>query len=129
MAITRQTEKPGKVVTGISASGVTAEKFVGFDGEICGAGLKARGASRDDYDSNTGMYPLALDGEVFVTAGDQTTPITNGLAVASDASGCAIAAAATKVVNGWAVVPSGVTIVAGQKVLIQLGGGYVVAGS
>ncbi len=85
-----------------AAANLTASRFVGFDGNACGANAKALGVVLADTDSGN-MAPLAISGIVLVKSGGA---VSVGGAVTSDATGRAVAAAALA-----ATVASGATSV------------------
>ncbi len=99
-----------------AAADLVKHRFIGFDGNLCGANAKARGVSAADTKSGQ-MCPINISGEVLVESGGA---ITAGAALASDASGKAVAATAFSV-----TVPAGATAVtstAAQPDLVEAGG-------
>lgn len=100
----------------LAAADLVKHRFIGFDGNLCGANAKARGVSAAD--TKTGqMCPINIAGEVLVESGGA---ITAGAALAADANGKAVAAAAFS-----ATVPAGATPVtsdAAQPNLAEAGG-------
>lgn len=99
-----------------AAADLAKHRFIGFDGNLCGADAKARGVSAADTKSGQ-MCPINIAGEVLVESGGA---ITQGAAIASDALGRAIAATAFSV-----TVPAGATAVtsdAAQPNLTEAGG-------
>ena len=75
------------------------QRFVGFDGNICGAGAKALGVS--DVEIEAGQYaPVGIIGIFLVEAGGT---ITVGQAITSDEEGKAVAVTSTEVCNGYAL--------------------------
>ena len=85
--MTERLYKPLLIDTLKAAVNIEKQRFIGFDGNYCGANAKAYGVS--DVEIEAGQYaPVALFGILLVqTAG----AITAGTRVASDASGCAVA--------------------------------------
>ncbi len=99
-----------------AAADLVKHRFIGFDGNLCGANAKARGVSAADTKIGQ-MCPINIAGEVLVESGGA---ITAGAALASDASGKAVAATAFSV-----TVPAGATAVtsaAAQPDLTEAGG-------
>lgn len=82
------TYKPGVISNVTAAEDVTAKKFINFDGNLCGEGLKARGVSRFDADEDEEIT-LIQTGEAVVTSGGA---IPKGKPVASDSEGRAVLA-------------------------------------
>lgn len=100
----------------LAAADLTQRRFIGFDGNHCGANAKARGVS--EADTKTGqMCPINIAGEVLVESGGA---FNAGDPIASDANGKAVAATAFSV-----SVPAGavaVTSDAAQPNLVEAGG-------
>ncbi|MDF0606634.1 DUF2190 family protein [Neisseriaceae bacterium TC5R-5] len=97
----------------VAASDLTAQRFVGFDGQPCAAGAKALGV----VEVNTGqdqMAPANVLGVMLIEAGG---PIAAGAEVQSDASGKAIPKA-SGAINGIAWDAAGV---AGELIRIVRG--------
>lgn len=96
-----------------AAVDLVKQRFIGFDGNLCGAGAKSPGVI--DSDTAAGkMAPFALNGVLIVEAGGTVTAEGK---VESDASGRAVDIT-TGEANGWAL--TGATA-AGQFVLIARG--------
>lgn len=90
--------KPLLIDTVKAAVNIDKQRFIGFDGNYCGANVKAYGVS--DVEIEAGQYaPVALFGILLVKTGGA---ITAGTRVASDASGCVIAYT-TGEANGYAL--------------------------
>ena len=104
----------------IAAAELTRRRFVGFNGNVCAAGVKALGVVEADTE-NGGVAPANVLGVILVEAG---AAIAAGAEVQSDASGKAIelevdggvtpetaplcvAAGATALVAGTAVFKGG----------------------
>ncbi len=85
-----------------AAADLVKHRFIGFDGNLCGANAKARGVSAADTKSGQ-ICPINIAGEVLVESGGA---ITAGVPVASDANGKAVSVAGQpnlEAVNGYAV--------------------------
>ena len=85
-----------------AAADLVKHRFIGFDGNLCGANAKARGVSATDTKSGQ-MCPINIVGEVLVESGGV---ITAGAAIASDARGRAVAAESgylPQALNGYAI--------------------------
>jgi hypothetical protein len=90
----RESQLVTSPLTLTAGAAVTAKRFVGYNGQHAGAGVRAMGVSR--YDAALGE-PITLDGPgniVQVTAG---AAVSAGAAVMSDANGKAITATALAV--------------------------------
>lgn len=99
-----------------AAADLVKSRFIGFDGNLCGANAKARGVSAADT-KNGQMCPINFSGEVLIESGG-VVAASNPLA--SDANGKAVAATAFSV-----LVPAGATAVtstAAQPDLTEAGG-------
>ena len=81
----------------IAAAELIRRRFVGFNGNVCAAGVKALGVVEADTE-NGGVAPANVLGVILVEAG---AAIAAGAEVQSDASGKAITKAAG-VANGVA---------------------------
>lgn len=88
-------------------------RFIGFDGNYCGAGQKALGVV-DVTTSKEQFAPVVLFGILLVEAGGT---ISAGDAVTSDADGKAIKATDSDVINGYALDAGA----SGQKIRILKG--------
>jgi len=88
-----------QIVTGTAsitaAAALTKLRFVGFDGNVCGAGAKALGVADADT-ASASQVPVNFSGILLVEAG---AAINAGVDVDSDASGKAVTHVAG-VVNG-----------------------------
>lgn len=79
--------KPLLIDTVKAAVNIDKQRFIGFDGNYCGANAKAYGVS--DVEIEAGQYaPVALFGILLVQTGGA---VSAGAKVASDATGCAVA--------------------------------------
>lgn len=96
--MTERTYRPLLMTTVKAAASLDKQRFIGFDGNYCGANAKALGVC--DVEIESGQYaPVAMLGILLVqTAG----AITAGGKVASDASGYAVAFS-TGESNGYAL--------------------------
>ncbi|NLR73577.1 DUF2190 family protein [Leeia aquatica] len=74
----------------ITSAGLTRRRFVGFDGNACGTGVKALGVVDADTEAG-GVAPANVLGLILVEAG---AAIAVGAEVQSDANGKAIPKAA-----------------------------------
>ena len=75
------------------------QRFVGFGGNICGAGAKAFGIC--DVETEKDQFaPIAILGILLVESGSAITP---GVKITSDAQGRAIPVATTEEINGYAL--------------------------
>lgn len=81
----------------VAIANLTRRRFVGFDGNVCAAGVKALGVVEADTESG-GVAPANVQGVILVEA---AAAITAGAEVQSDATGRAITKAAG-VANGVA---------------------------
>ncbi len=81
----------------LALADLTQHRFVGFDGNVCAAGVKALGVIAVDTEADN-MAPADVTGIILVEAG---AAIAAGAEVEADASGCAIAKT-TGVGNGYA---------------------------
>lgn len=81
----------------LAATDLTRRRFVGFDGNLCAAGVKALGVVEADTEAEN-VAPANVLGVILVEAGGV---IAAGAEVQSDADGKAIAKAAG-VTNGTA---------------------------
>lgn len=80
--------KPGVVESILAAADLEANRFIGFDGNLCGANAKALGVS--ETSTKQGQYcPVIVTGIALVESGGA---VSAGAAVASDAAGRAVAA-------------------------------------
>jgi len=96
--MTERLYKPLLIDTVKAAVNIDKQRFIGFDGNYCGANAKAYGVS--DVEIEAGQYtPIALFGILLVQTGGA---ITAGTKVASDSSGYAIAHT-TGEANGYAL--------------------------
>lgn len=106
------TFSPGVRLTVLAAEAIPKQRFVGFDGNLCGAGAKALGASEIDFGS--GEYAGVIGtGSVIVEAAEA---IAVGGGVESDADGKA-AALDTGTVNGYAMTAAAQ---AGDLIVVKL---------
>ncbi|NLO90675.1 MAG: DUF2190 family protein [Elusimicrobia bacterium] len=106
----------GLVASIIAAVDLAAGRFVGFDGNLCGANAKALGVAEVDTAAGEAA-PVQHSGIGLVVCGGS---VSKGAALASDANGKAVTAAAVTV-----SVPSGETAVlsaAAQPTLGVAGG-------
>jgi len=102
------------LIQGIKASSdLEQNRFVGFDGNYCGAGEKALGVVDVSTDKDQ-LCPYAAFGILLVIAGDT---VAVGDAVTSDENGKAVTATANDKINGYSL-DSGV---AGQEIRILRG--------
>ncbi len=85
-----------------AAAALTAKRFIGFDGNHCGANAKARGVSMFGTDSGEECALIAL-GYAIVTAGGAIAAA--GTKVASDANGKAVTHS-TGEANGFSCGPA-----------------------
>ncbi len=93
-----KTFKSALTVSVTAAADLVKHRFIGFDGDYCGANEKCYGVSEADTASGQ-QCPLTAYGEALVeTAG----AISQGAKVASDANGKAVAFS-TGEFNGYAV--------------------------
>ncbi len=75
------------------------QRFVGFDGGVCTAGVKAYGVC--DVETDLGqLAPVGVLGVLLIEAGGA---IAQGASVTSDATGKAVAITSTEKVNGTAL--------------------------
>lgn len=113
-----KTYKPGVVESITAAAALAAMRFIGFDGNLCGADAKALGAS--ELATNSGeQCPVIVSGIALVESGGV---ITAGAALASDATGRAVAATALS-----ATTPIGATPVTSTSATpaMTIAGGYM----
>jgi hypothetical protein len=99
-----------------AAVDLVKHRFIGFDGNYCGADAKALGVSETDTKAGQ-QCPVIVYGIALVEAGGA---ISKGQAVKSDANGKAVAAT-----NFSVSVPAGATTVtsdAAQPDLVEAGG-------
>jgi hypothetical protein len=90
--------KPLLIDTVKAAVNLEKQRFIGFDGNYCGANAKAYGVS--DVEIKAGQYaPVALFGILLIQTGGA---VTAGTKVTSDATGCAVAYT-TGEANGYAL--------------------------
>ncbi len=75
------------------------QRFVGFDGNLCGASKKSLGVCDVETEKNQ-FAPIAVLGILLVESG---SAITQGVKITSDAQGRAIPVATTEEVNGYAL--------------------------
>ena len=81
-----KTQIPGIIISVTAAADLTARRFVGLDGNVCGAGAKALGVC--DVDTASGNQgPVVLNGVILIEAG---AAVTAGSQVESDANSRAI---------------------------------------
>lgn len=85
----------------LAVGNLTRQRFVGFDGNVCAAGIKALGVVEADTEADS-TAPANVLGVILVEAG---AAIAAGADVQSDASGRAITKAAG-VANGVAMDPA-----------------------
>jgi len=83
------TYQPGVIETIKAAAGLTKFRFVGFDGDVCGANAKAVGVTERDY-SRGDQAGIVKSGTVPVEVGGTITAA--GQAIASDNEGKAVEA-------------------------------------
>lgn len=75
------------------------QRFIGFDGNLCTAGVKAYGIC--DVETDAGQFaPVAVLGILLVESGGA---IAAKAKITSDASGRAVAITSTEEVNGYAI--------------------------
>ena len=104
---TNKTYKPLLIDSVFASADLEQHRFIGFDGNYCGAGAKALGEK--------GQYvPVAVLGILLVEAAGT---IAVGDAVASDAEGKAIKVADSAIANGYALDAG----TAGQEIRILKG--------
>jgi len=78
---------------------LSKQRFVGFGGNICGAGAKAFGVC--DVETEKDQFaPIAVLGILLIESG---SAITQGAKITSDSQGRAIPVATTEEVNGYAL--------------------------
>ncbi|MDQ7799558.1 MAG: DUF2190 family protein [Candidatus Edwardsbacteria bacterium] len=82
------TEQPTLITSIVAAAALTKGYFIGFDGNVCGAGAKALGVCNADSDSGE-MAPVLAKGIALVVS---AAAIAVGAALVSDASGQATTA-------------------------------------
>lgn len=85
------------VASVIALAELSARRFVGFDGNLCAAGVKALGVVEAGTEAG-GVAPANVSGVILVEAG---APIAAGVEVQVDATGRAVPKAAG-VSNGYA---------------------------
>ncbi len=93
-----KTHHPILVLSITAAAALTQRRFIGMDGDVCGAGAKALGAAEFNADAGD-QASVNVAGLILVEAGGA---ITAGAEVESDADGKAIAQSAG-VGNGYAL--------------------------
>ncbi len=94
-----RTYKPGITESVKAQADLLKQRFVGFDGNYCGAGAKALGIC--DVEITQGQFaPVVLNGILLVETGGA---VTSGAKVASDADGKAVAVTASEEINGFAI--------------------------
>lgn len=103
MTITNKTYQPVLTTTAIATAEIAKFRFVGFDGGVAAAGVKALGISNIPAIAGD-IFPVDVQGILLVEAGDA---ISAGSAVAGDAEGRAVAAAEEAVLNGYALDDAG----------------------
>jgi hypothetical protein len=99
-----KTYNPGVRGSILAAAALTKHRFVGFDGNVCGAGAKALGVPEVNFDSGE-IAGLVCTGIMLVQAGG--TVSAAGTALKSDSAGKAIAQAGSGEINGWALDTGG----------------------
>lgn len=92
-----KTQQPILTTSVVAAADLIRRRFVGFDGNVCAAGVKALGVVDADTEAG-GVAPANVMGVILVEAG---AAIAAGAEVQSDAAGRAITKAAG-VANGIA---------------------------
>lgn len=92
-----KTQQPILTTSVVAIAELTRRRFVGFDGNVCAAGVKALGVVEADTEAG-GVAPANVLGVLLVEAG---AVIAAGAEVQSDANGLAITKAAG-VANGTA---------------------------
>ena len=96
-----------------AAANIDEHRFIGFDGNYCGAGAKALGVC--DVSTEQGqLCPVAALGVLLVEAGGT---ITAGAAVTSDANGKAVTVSNNDEINGYSLDSAA----AGQEIRIIRG--------
>ena len=90
--------KPLLIESVKAGANLEQHRFVGFDGNYCGAGAKALGVC-DVSTEKDQFAPVAIFGSLFVESADN---ISIGDAVASDENGKAVKATGTALINGYA---------------------------
>lgn len=96
--MTNKTYTPLLIESIKAATNLEQHRFVGFDGNYCQAGAKALGIV--DVSTEKDQYaPTAIFGTLIVEAGGT---IAVGDAIASDATGKAVKAVDSAIVNGYA---------------------------
>ena len=93
-----KTYMPLLPVNQTAAADLDKHRFVGFDGNLCGANAKALGVSETDTATGQQCPVIAVGMALVESAG----AISAGDKVASDASGLAVAWS-TGEYNGWAL--------------------------
>jgi hypothetical protein len=104
------------------------ERFIGFDGALCGLGKKAFGVSDADTEvpkaGENNMMPVVVSGEVNVLVGATISWTGSDFyaKVTSDANGQAIPQGTGQELNGYAIRPNSATtsVNAGSYVLVRL---------
>ena len=92
------TEQPILITSIQAAANLAKNLFIGFDGDICSAGIKAFGVSNAETDSGEQM-PVCVKGIALITTGGA---LSVGDKIESDGDGKAIEATAGEV-NGFAL--------------------------
>ena len=95
-----KTMKPGVVESISAAANVVKHRFIGFDGNYCGADAKALGVSEVDTELSQ-KCPVIVTGIALVDSGGT---ISAGDPLVSDATGKALSAtdfSVTVTVSGW----------------------------
>jgi hypothetical protein len=95
-----KTEQPILITSIPAAADLSASKnlFIGFDGDICGNGVKALGVLNADTDQNE-QAPITASGIALVLSG---AALSAGAKIQSNASGKAITFASGEA-NGFAL--------------------------
>lgn len=93
-----KTEQPVLITTIKAQADLSKNYFTGFDGKLCGAGLKALGVCNADTISAE-MMPVTVKGIALIYSGDA---VSQADALESDASGKAITVSAG-IANGYAL--------------------------
>lgn len=87
-----KTYKPAITDEVLAAAALVARRFIGVDGNLCGAGLRALGVS-ELATAIAEQCPVITDGIALVEAGGAIVVSTNPIPVKSDSTGRAVAAA------------------------------------
>lgn len=106
------TYSPGTIGTITAAAALGQKKFIGFDGNLCGAGAKSRGVTDAAFESGE-EASIVETGEAVVTSAGT---VALGGPVKSDANGEAIAQGGTGEINGYALN----AVTAGQDLAVLL---------